>query len=347
VTVAASTRALWYLSRGTGVVSLLLLTAVLLLGVLGVARWRSARLPRFVVQGLHRNLTLLALFFIAIHVLTTVADGFAPIRLLDAIVPFASPYRPLWLGLGTVAFDLLLALTLTSLVRVRIGAGTWRAVHWLAYASWPVALVHSLGTGSDVRVGWMQMLAAGCTGAVALAVLWRAAAAEGAPAPRAGAAAAALLVPLALLLWYRSGPGAPGWAARAGTPVTLLSRTAATVTFRPVSGALQGTIATSRPGPNGLVVVRIRAASGGERLVVRLRGAPLGGGGVRVSSSRMQLGSASAPALYSGPLQRLSGTTMTAVLASAAGTRVPVSLRLRIDRPHGRVTGALRVGRIG
>jgi len=214
VTVAASTRTLWYLSRGTGVVALLLLTAVLLLGVLGVARWRSELLPRFVVQGLHRNLTLLAVLFVAIHVLTTVADGFAPIHLLDAIVPFASPYRPIWLGLGTVAFDLLLALTLTSLLRVRIGAGTWRAVHWLAYASWPVSLVHSLGTGSDARVGWLQALAAGCTGGVALAVLWRAAAAEGSGALRAGAAAAALLVPLGLLVWYRGGPGAPGWAAR-------------------------------------------------------------------------------------------------------------------------------------
>ena len=74
---------------------------------------------------------------------------------------------------------------------MRIGAGTWRAVHWLAYASWPVALVHSLGTGSDARVGWLQALAAGCTGAVALAVLWRAAAAGGIRAPRAASAAAA------------------------------------------------------------------------------------------------------------------------------------------------------------
>jgi len=345
VTVAASTRTLWYLSRGTGVVALLLLTAVLLLGVLGVARWRSELLPRFVVQGLHRNLTLLAVLFVAIHVLTTVADGFAPIHLLDAIVPFASPYRPIWLGLGTVAFDLLLALTLTSLLRVRIGAGTWRAVHWLAYASWPVALVHSLGTGSDARVGWLQALAAGCTGGVALAVLWRAAAAEGSGALRAGAAAAALLVPLGLLVWYRGGPGAPGWAARAGTPETLLSPASSRVAFTPSSGPLQGTIARSAPGPSGLVTVRIAARAGRERVAVRLRGEPLAGGGVRVRSSLVQLGTAAVPRLYSGPLRTLSGTRMTAVLAGAAGSRLPVSLRLRIDRADGRVRGALAVGR--
>ena len=104
------------------------------------------------VAGLHRNLTLLALAFIALHVLTTVVDGYAPISLLNAVLPFTSPYRPVWLGLGAVAFDLLLALTITSLLRARIGYSRWRALHWLAYASWPIALVHGLGTGTDARV---------------------------------------------------------------------------------------------------------------------------------------------------------------------------------------------------
>ena len=345
MTVAASTRALWYLTRGTGVVALLLLTAVLLLGVLGIARWRSERLPRFVVQGLHRNLTLLAVLFVAVHVVTTVADGFAPVRLVDAIVPFASPYRPVWLGLGALAFDLLLALTLTSLLRVRIGAGTWRALHWLAYASWPVALLHSLGTGSDARVGWLQALALGCTGAVGLAVLWRAAAAAGPPGPRVAAAAMTLLIALGLLLWYRGGPGAPGWAARAGTPVTLLSRGTATVRFSSASTHVRGTIVRSRSGASGLVTVQVQAAAGPEQVGVWLRGQPLAGGGVRVRSSRMQLGTASAPGLYSGPLATLSGTRMSAVLASATGSRLPVTLRLRIERARRAVSGTLRVGR--
>ncbi len=143
-------------------------------------------LPRFLVQGLHRNLTLLAVVFVFAHVVTTIADGFAPIGLQDAIFPFLSPYRPIWLGLGTVAFDLLLALTITSLVRARLGLKTWRAVHWLAYASWPIALVHSFGTGSDARVGWMALLGFGCAGLVALAALARVVAArDAAPVPRA------------------------------------------------------------------------------------------------------------------------------------------------------------------
>ena len=116
------------------------------------------------MAGLHRNLTLLALVFVAAHVVTTVADGFAPIGLLDAVVPFVSPYRPIWLGLGAVAFDLLLALVVTSLLRARIGYRSWRVVHWLAYAAWPVALVHALGTGSDARIGWFALLGFGCAG---------------------------------------------------------------------------------------------------------------------------------------------------------------------------------------
>ena len=114
---------LWYLSRGTGVVSLLLLTAAVVLGVAGPLRAR----PRVLLAGLHRNIPLLAIAFVVAHVLTTVADGYAPIGVKDAVIPFLSPYRPVWLGLGTVAFDLLLAIVVTSLLRARIGVRGWRA----------------------------------------------------------------------------------------------------------------------------------------------------------------------------------------------------------------------------
>src|SRR5947209_11020858 len=138
---------LWYLTRGSGAVALVLLTAAVALGVTMSMRVATPRWPRFALNSLHRNLTLLAIAFVGLHVVTTVLDGYAPIVLKDAIVPFASPYRPIWLGLGAVAFDLLLALVITSYLRHRIGARIWRGVHWLAYAAWPVALVHAFGTG--------------------------------------------------------------------------------------------------------------------------------------------------------------------------------------------------------
>ena len=119
---------LWYLTRGSGVVALVLLTAGVLLGILSSLGARTNRWPRFAVGGAHKNLTLLSVVFVVFHVVTTVADGYAPIRLTDAVVPFASPYRPVWLGLGAVAFDLLLALVITSYLRHRIGFRTWRGV---------------------------------------------------------------------------------------------------------------------------------------------------------------------------------------------------------------------------
>src|SRR5439155_7225345 len=132
MTIAAGNgTALWYLTRASGVVSLLLLTAGLVLGILGTVRWRSDRWPRFAVVSIHRNLTLFAIAFVALHVLTTIADGYVPVGFKDAVIPFVSKYRPLWLGFGAVAFDLLLALVVTSLLRARIGYRAWRAVHWL------------------------------------------------------------------------------------------------------------------------------------------------------------------------------------------------------------------------
>ena len=129
----------WYLTRGSGVVALILLTAAVAIGIVNALRWRTDHWPRFALTDAHRNLTLLSIAFVAIHVVTTVADGYAPIGLLDAVVPFRSPYRPLWLGLGAVSFDLLLALVVTSLMRGSIPARVWRGLHWLAYAAWMVA----------------------------------------------------------------------------------------------------------------------------------------------------------------------------------------------------------------
>jgi predicted ferric reductase len=164
---------MWYASRGAGVVSLVLLTGVVILGILHRAGTPLPGLPRFVVAGLHRNISLMALAFLALHILTAVADSYVPITLLDVIVPFGSAYKAFWLGLGTVAFDLLLALIVTSLLRAHLGRRTWRAVHWAGYAVWPVAMIHGLGIGTDVNHGWLLLLTICCAAAVAGAAGWR------------------------------------------------------------------------------------------------------------------------------------------------------------------------------
>ena len=172
---ATSTKALWYLTRGSGVVTLILLTVSTVLGVTTALRWATARWPRFIIEGLHKNASLLSIVFLAIHIATAVIDGYVPIRWIDAVVPFTSQYKPLWMGLGAVAFDLILAVIVTSLLRVRIGHRVWRAVHWMAYACWPVAVVHGLGIGSDSGQTWMQIIDVVAIAAVAAAVFARSA----------------------------------------------------------------------------------------------------------------------------------------------------------------------------
>ena len=164
---------LWYATRGAGVVSLVLLTGVVVLGIVSVMRWQTAAWPRFLSTGFHRNLALTTLIFLAIHVVTAVVDPFTALGWEAAIVPFSSSYRRFWLGLGVVGIYLLLAIVFTSLLRQLFGARVWRLVHWLAYAMWPVALIHSIGTGTDPRFAWMLAIEAVCVGSVIAAVAWR------------------------------------------------------------------------------------------------------------------------------------------------------------------------------
>lgn len=186
-----SSTALWYASRATGVVSLVLLTAVVVLGILVNRRGRLPGLPRFATTSLHRNVSLLAVVFLAVHVITAIADPYVTIRIVAAIVPFTSAYKAFWLGLGAVSLDIIFALIVTSLARARIGRRTWRAVHWLAYLSWPVALLHGLGSSPDLRTGGLLALTVLCATAVVGATGWRIVSTASAPA-RAERAARAL-----------------------------------------------------------------------------------------------------------------------------------------------------------
>src|ERR1700674_3285815 len=164
---------LWYTTRGAGAVSLVLLSVVVVLGVLSTLRVEGRRWPRFLTIGLPRNLTLISLVFLALHIVTAVVDPFTHLGWLAAVVPFSSYYRTFWLGLGVIAVELLLAITVTSLVRGLIGHAAWRAIHWLAYEIWSVAGIHSLGTGTVYRSAWMLVIDVVCIFAVLAAVVTR------------------------------------------------------------------------------------------------------------------------------------------------------------------------------
>jgi predicted ferric reductase len=227
VTVLGSTigpSAYWYLTRASGIISLLLLTAAVVLGVIDVLRFATPRWPRFVVDGVHQTVSLLAVVFLGIHIITTVLDSFAPISLVDAVIPFNGTYRPFWLGLGALSSDLLLAVLVTSLVRASLGYRAWRSVHLLAYGCWPVAIVHSFGTGSDTKQVWLLALYALCVLVVGWAVATRLLRDQVARPVRAAGVAATVAFVGGLIAWLPGGPLGSGWARRSGTPSSLLAK---------------------------------------------------------------------------------------------------------------------------
>jgi sulfoxide reductase heme-binding subunit YedZ len=192
-----STQILWFATRGAGVVSLLLLTVVICLGILTVLRWHTEEWPRFLTVELHRTLALLSVVFLAIHIVTAIVDPFTNLGIVAALIPFASSYRPLWVGLGVISIDLGLAVLLTSLMRPLFGERAWRIVHWAAYGAWPLAVAHSIGAGSDATATWMLAVDVLCIGAVAIAVVWRLASAHHNRDELAAVADGSLVVPSA------------------------------------------------------------------------------------------------------------------------------------------------------
>lgn len=168
-----NTNAQWYAGRATGVSALVLFSLVVVLGVVARSGRPLPGLPRFAITAVHRQVGLAAVLFLAVHIGTLWVDPFAHLRLIDLVVPFRAHYRPVWQGLGTVATELALVLVATSLVRNRLGPRLWRTVHWAAYLSWPLAVVHAVGTGTDRASQWMLLTVAGCGLSVAAAVVWR------------------------------------------------------------------------------------------------------------------------------------------------------------------------------
>lgn len=370
-TVGHGYTSLWYLTRAAGLVSLVLLTATVVMGIISSVGWTTERWPRFLSQSLHRNVSLLCLILIGIHVVTTVVDGFVPIGFLDAVLPFRSPYRPLWLGFGALALDLLLAVAITSGLRRRIGSHAWRAVHWLAYVCWPIALLHGLGSGSDSRLSLALFINVLCAASLVAAVGWRLVTGQEFPLGRrvalAGAGAFSLL---AIGIVAVLGPLASGWAHRAGTSPALLAQlnaafkspsrgsssatgaTAATAPSStsstqvpasatggppaaPFSISVSGTYLTSAANQSGQVHVVLTMQQAGSKspLVVKLLGAAVNGG-VAMSSGEVSWGAST------GTITALQGSTIAAALQGSKGS-LRLTMQLSLDQSSDTLTGTV------
>ena len=239
--LAATPNPLWFVARGTGLVSLMLLTGVVVLGIVTTGRWSSKWWPRSLFAGIHRNISLLSVAFVGVHVAASILDPFAHIQIRDAVVPFGAAYRPVWLGLGVITIELAAAMIVTSLTRHFIGRPVWRAIHWTAYALWPLALLHSLGTGSDSRAWWALSIEAGCTAAVVAAVFHRVHVARLGWFGRRWVTAVTVSGVAALSLWTVGGPVQLNWAYRAGTPIPVAAPRTTAIAPKPTPLAAAAT----------------------------------------------------------------------------------------------------------
>jgi ferric reductase like protein len=358
VIAITSSKAIWYLTRGTGTVALILLTAVTVLGIVNAVRWSPRGSPRFVLQRVHRNLSLLSVVFVGLHIATAVIDGFAPIRWIDAIVPFRSAYRPIWLGLGAVAFDLMIAIAATSLIRAHLGYRVWRAVHWMSYGLWVAAVFHGLGIGSDASQPWMLALVVAAVGAVLAAAVWRIAIGWPGWSPgRVTMAMGAVSIPVVLAAWVLAGPLQPGWAARAGTPPRLLSHP---------THVRAAPVATPTPTPAAPIVLPARASETGTtrlhrfadgqarvdislstqgrtplRIQVVLNGQALAQG-ISMSDGSVVLTPPDGAVPYRGSVTGLSGGNISAALSDGHGDKIQLTLALQIGS-SGQTTGQLGI----
>lgn len=366
----ASGSVTWYVSRASGVVSLAFLTASVLLGIVTSFRWSSPNWPRFVVEFVHRNVSLLVVLFVAVHVVVVVADSFAPIGVLDAFVPFVSAYRPLWLGFGAIAFDLVVALVVTSLLRHRLGYRSWRIVHWLAYLCWPIAVLHGLGTGSDTKSDAILAVTAVCVVLVLVAAGLRLGAAlRPHPGARVFGFGVLAVLPVLLVLWVAAGPLADGWARRAGTPTRVLAAAGSPVAGTPdvsaappttapptttsaparvfgaggFSAGTRGTYRQSGPDASGhstISLVGTLADGASGRVDVEIVGTPASGGGVSMTSGTVTVSDGRNS--YRGDIVGLRGGDIEAQMPGPDGADWLVSVVLtQLDRTAG--TMAARV----
>ncbi|MEI2701186.1 MAG: ferric reductase-like transmembrane domain-containing protein [Baekduia sp.] len=183
---------LWYLSRGSGLAAILVLTIVLVIGTWGPVRRQERRRGRGSMTGpvlaeVHRILALGTICFVAAHVLTAIVETYVDIDWAALMIPFSSGYEPFSVGLGTLSLNLALAVVATALLRKRLPSGWWRVVHKAAYALWPLAGIHALLLSGE-EPAFVRWTIAACVGLGTFAIARRVMSA-GEPGARPAAAA--------------------------------------------------------------------------------------------------------------------------------------------------------------
>lgn len=337
--VVNNTKFLWYTSRATGIIAMVLLGVVVTLGILTASKSTPLGLGKFIGPDLHRRLSISTLVFLVAHIISAILDPFVTVGIGASLIPFAAKYRPLWVGLGTTSFDLLLVIVATSVVRHRFNHGIWKKVHYLSWVVVTLVLFHALGTGSDAHIKLVEGIYVLFVLAMGGAGIYRAYQEYGlAKGQKIVAGASLFLVPIALLGWALNGPLKAGWAKSASgfsifptTTVAVSSGSTAksSSTSQAASGpavalpitnaAITGTM-TQTQTSSGVVVLVLRGsvANSVDYVEVQLNGV-VQEGALALESSTAFLGTKSAPNTYTGTVTQANGSALTLSLKGPKG----------------------------
>jgi predicted ferric reductase len=145
----SSTQTMWYVTRAAGIISYLLLWLSTVWGLAVSNKILDPVLHRAFTYDFHQFLSLLAIGFIFLHVGVLLADKYLPFSVAQILVPFSAPYRPVWVGLGTIGLYLILLVSITFYIRKWIGQKTFRMIHLVSYIAFIATALHGLFAGTD------------------------------------------------------------------------------------------------------------------------------------------------------------------------------------------------------
>jgi len=154
----SSTQTMWYVTRAAGIISFLLLWLSTVWGLAVTNKVLDPVLHRAFTYDFHQFLSLLAIGFIFLHVGVLLADKYLPFSVAQILVPFSAPYRPVWVGLGTIGLYLTLVVSITFYIRKWIGQKTFRVIHLASYLAFIAAALHGLFAGTDSPLPTVQVM---------------------------------------------------------------------------------------------------------------------------------------------------------------------------------------------
>jgi predicted ferric reductase len=148
----------WYVTRASGIIAYLLLWFSTVLGLAVTSKYLDGMLERIFTYDFHEFISLLAVAFTLVHVIVLTFDRYLPYSLAQILVPFISPYRPFWVGIGVLGFYVTLLVTVTFYLRNRIGARAFRVIHYLSLAGYIGVTLHGYFAGTDTALPTMRIL---------------------------------------------------------------------------------------------------------------------------------------------------------------------------------------------